>query len=119
MISFGRKGVVASLVVLASSAGCATTSTNCLLVAKPALVVTVVDAAGTRVCDASVTAIDGSFTAVLSAGPSCQYVGLPERAGSYSLKVRSGSRTKTLDGLQVTKDECHVRPLSPTVTLDQ
>lgn len=88
-----------------------------------ALGVTVVNAAGKRVCDASVTVMDGASSAVLSPvghSASCAYVGgPPRREGMYSLEVRSGARNKKVDGLKFTADGCHVRQREVSVTFDQ
>jgi hypothetical protein len=105
---------VAAVALLA--AGCRDT-TNCTTEARVSLRVNVVDATGAEVCDATVTARDGDFSQVI--GPSdCTYSGVAEREGTYSIEVRSGRRTKTIDDVRVTADECHVHPRSVTVKLD-
>jgi hypothetical protein len=100
--------------------GCQTASPRCTAEARFSLVVTVVDASGKRVCNASVTARDGTFSAVLHgvSGPGCTYFGVPERKGTYSLSVRDGTTNKTLDGVKVSADACHVHPRGVTVALD-
>jgi hypothetical protein len=101
--------------------GCS--SVNCASFAASALSVTVLDAAGKRVCDASVTVTDGAYSAALSPfsgdEASCTYFGPTERAGTYSIEVHSGTRTKRFDGVKVTADACHVRTRSVTITLSQ
>jgi hypothetical protein len=118
----GRAGLAAALAAVASAAGLADcTTTSCTAVAKASLVVTVVDAAGKRVCDAVVNVTDGPFSAALASNfgdrYSCAYVGPYERAGTYSLEVRAGNAIKRLDGVKVTADVCHVRPREMTVAL--
>jgi hypothetical protein len=75
------------------------------------------------VCNATVTARDGGFSAVLSrnfdGNTSCAYVGPLEREGTYSIEVRSGSEAKTVDNVTVSKDACNVRTRRLTVTLDR
>ncbi len=78
-------------------AGCAqpTEPRVCTAIAVDALVVTVVDSAsGQRLCDATVTVIDGAFTQELRPFPAvteCTYSGPTERAGQYEVRVsRSG-----------------------------
>jgi hypothetical protein len=99
--------------------GCS--SANCKAFAASALSVTVLDAAGKRVCDASVTVTDGAYSAALSPfsgdNSSCTYFGPTERAGMYSIEVRSGTRSNRLDGVKVNADACHVRTRSVTITL--
>ena len=84
---------------------------------------TVVDGTGKRVCNASVKVRDGKFSAVLSPGPrngaSCVYVGVPERKGTYTVEVRSGAKSKIVEDLRVSADECHVRTRHITVVLDR
>jgi hypothetical protein len=59
--------------------------------------VTVTDQ-GARVCDATVIAIDGSYTETLIAIGSdinCVYTGAPEREGQYRITAMSNSRIGT------------------------
>jgi hypothetical protein len=96
-------------------------------VARAALDVTVVDASGKRVCDASVTARDGDFSAQLPAPPAdvpratCTYTGPFERAGTYSIEVRAGTTSKLVSGIKVSrKGACHeLQTRDVTVVLDQ
>ena len=120
----GNLGAALSAFVLTSAAGLTgCTTTNCQTYAAAALRVTVVDAAGKRLCRASVTVTDGAFSAPLASdfgdSTACAYVGPYERAGTYSIEVRSGARTKMLDGVKVTADACHVRPREVSITIDQ
>ena len=109
--------IIVAVALLVS--GCHTGSIRCTLEARFSLVVTVVDASGKRVCDASVTADDGAFSAALPAGPGvgCAYFGVSERKGTYAIKVRNGTKTTTLDGVKVSADACHVHTRHVTVVL--
>jgi len=105
-------------------AGCAqpTEPRVCTAIAVDALVVTVVDSAsGQRLCDATITVIDGAFTQELRPFPAvteCTYSGPTERAGQYEVRVtRSGYVPATMTNVRVTADECHVIPVKLTVSL--
>ena len=94
----------------------------CTAIAVDALVVTVADSAtGQRLCDATVTVIDGTFTQELRPFPAateCTYSGPTERAGPYEVRVtRSGYVPATMTNVRVTADECHVIPVKLTVPL--
>jgi hypothetical protein len=94
----------------------------CTAIAVDAIVVTVVDSvSGQRVCDATVTAVDGSFSEVLRpfpAGTECTYSGPTERPGPYEVRVtRSGYALATMTNVRVGADECHVIPVKLTVPL--
>jgi hypothetical protein len=94
----------------------------CTAIAVDAIVVTVLDGvSGRRICDATVTAIDGSFTQDLRpfpAGSECTYSGPTERAGLYEIRVtRSGYAPVTVTNVRVSADECHVIPQRVTVSL--
>ena len=95
----------------------------CTAIAVDALNVTVLDAAtGLRVCDARVSAIDGSFSVELRAnpGPECSYSGPTERPGRYQVEAtRSGYETAVVRDVAVTADECHVIPVALTVRLNK
>lgn len=97
----------------------------CTTIAVQAITLTVVDGvSGQRVCDATVTAVDGSFSQVLPAfpgsAPDCTYSGPTERAGTYELRVsRAGYQPATERNVRVTADECHVIPVRVTVTLNR
>ena len=88
------------------------------------LVVTVTDGpGGARICDATVTARDGSFSQVLLAlasRPDCVYSGAYDRPGTYSIEVVSGTRMKTVENVRVTtsgaRDVVDTRHL--TIALD-
>jgi hypothetical protein len=94
----------------------------CTAIAVDAIVVTVVDGASNqRICDATVTAVEGSFSQVLRpfpAGIECTYSGPTERAGSYEVRVaKAGYSPVTTSNVRVTADECHVIPVKLTVRL--
>lgn len=96
--------------------------TICTLIAVEALTVVVTDAAtGVRVCDATVSVVDGGFTAILRAfGPAqdCSYAGPTERAGRYEVRVaRAGYQTTVRRDVLVTADECHVIPVRLDIPL--
>jgi hypothetical protein len=96
----------------------------CTAIAVDAIVVTVVDGASNqRICDASVTAVEGSFSEVLRpfpAGTECTYSGPTERAGLYEVRVaRAGYAPSTTSNVRVNRDECHVIPVRLTVTLNR
>jgi hypothetical protein len=100
--------------------GCAT-ELSCTMEARTTFNVSVVDASGKRVCDASVKVRDGAFSAILRVGPrpACVYSGVTERKGTYSIEVRSGARSKRIDNVNVSADECHVHPRALTVVLER
>ena len=96
----------------------------CTAIAVDAIVVTVVDGAtGQRICDATVTAVEGSFSEVLRpfpAGTECTYSGPTERSGNYEVRVtRPGYAAATTTNVRVTADECHVIPVRLSVTLNR
>lgn len=104
----------------AGLAGCG----GCSAIGMSSLVVTVTDGpGGARICDATVTAHDGTFWSVLMAsatGPDCTYWAAFERPGTYTIEVVSGTRSKTVDNIQVTTGGPCDRaiPQSPTIALD-
>jgi len=97
----------------------------CTTIAVQAITLTVVDGvSGQRVCDATVTAVDGSFSQVLppfpGSAPDCTYSGPTERAGTYELRVsRAGYQPAIERNVRVTADQCHVMPVRLTVTLNR
>jgi hypothetical protein len=115
---FGRVAVALTLGVLLQ-AGCGSV---CDRSARAALTVTVIDGpGGPRVCNAVVTARDGTFAETLMplGDPGgCTYGGAWERAGEYVVEVAVGARMKTATGVRVTDGECHVNGRALTVTLD-
>ena len=97
----------------------------CTTIAVQAITLTVVDgASGQRICDATVTAVDGSFSQGLppfpGSAPDCTYSGPTERAGTYEVRVsRAGYQPATASNVRVAADECHVIPVRLTVTLNR
>ena len=109
-----------------SLAGCKSPSDPliCTAIGVDAIVVTVLDGASNqRICDATVTAVEGSFSQELrrfAAGTDCTYSGPPERAGVYEVRVtKAGYAPVTTSNVRVTADECHVIPVRLTVTLNR
>jgi hypothetical protein len=90
---------------------------SCTTVAISAFRVSVLDAAGNSVCNAKIVVREGDFASELTA-LNCVYFGAHERAGTYSLEVTVGSDFKSVDGIKVSKDECHVVTRELTVTMD-
>jgi len=97
----------------------------CTTIAVQAITLTVVDGtSGQRLCDATVTVVDGSFSQVLppfpGSAPDCTYSGPTERAGTYEVRVsRAGYQPATASPVRVSADECHVIPVRLTVTLNR
>jgi hypothetical protein len=97
----------------------------CTTIAVQAITLTVVDGtSGQRVCDATVTVVDGSFSQVLPPFPGsateCTYSGPTERAGTYEVRVsRAGYQPATERNVRVTADVCHVNPVRLTMTLSR
>jgi hypothetical protein len=122
--SVRRPACIGVFSVILGLAGCAppTEPHVCTAIAVDALVVTVVDSAsGQRLCDATVTVIDGAFTEALRPFPGiaeCTYSGPTERAGLYEVRVtRSGYVPANMTNVRVNADECHVIPVKLTVSL--
>lgn len=109
-----------------SLAGCKSPSDPliCTAIGVFAIVVTVLDGASNqRICDATVTAVEGSFSQELrglTAGTDCAYSGPLERAGVYEVRVaKPGYEPTSMTNVRVTADECHVIPVRLTVTLNR
>jgi hypothetical protein len=107
-------------------AGCESPSgpVVCTAIAVDAIVVTVVDGASNqRICDATVTAVEGPFSEVLRSfpgGTDCTYSGPTERAGVYDVRVaKAGYAPVTQGNVRVTRDECHVITVRLSVTLNR
>jgi hypothetical protein len=84
------------------------------------LTVTVKDAATMQpICDATVTATDGSYSETLQAGGlGCSFVGAGERAGTYTVSAaKSGYVTAAQNGIVVTADTCHVHGVMVALSL--
>jgi hypothetical protein len=108
-------------------AGCESLSGHvCTAIALNAMEVRVVDGASNQlICDATVTAVEGSFSEVLvvrpfPAGTECTYSGPTERAGVYEVRVtKAGYAANTTSNVRVSRDDCHVIPVKLTVTLNR
>ena len=96
------------LTVAIVGAGC-TSSISCTAEARFSLAVVVLDLKGHSVCNASVTTTDGEFASPLQP-VGCVYTGISERAGTYTVTARLGSRSAQRTGIKVSKDKCHVHP---------
>jgi hypothetical protein len=83
-------------------------SKSCDEYAGASLTVYVTDSMGTAVCDAEVTATDGSEVFALEAN-GCSYAGPWERAGTYVVKVSHDGQTAESESIRVTSGECHVK----------
>ncbi len=106
--------------MVAVAAGCASAASCKLPNGIPALIVTVVSASGTPVCDVTVLAVEGSYSALLSERqqPSgCTYAGPFDRAGTYTVTVMTPSKTVTRKGVTPKKDVCDVITLPVTITM--
>ena len=121
-----RVSLAASLVAAGlASVACAnpTEPRVCTAIAVDAIVVTAVDASSNqRICDATVVAVDGGFSAELRPFPAspaeCTYSGPTERAGTYEVRVsRPGYEPVSQTGIRVTADECHVIPVRVTIQM--
>jgi hypothetical protein len=107
----------ASLVAIPGCGGCSGGGA-----AAPGLEVTVEDGpGGPALCDATVTASDGthieSLIQIMPTSGTCAYVGAYERPGVYTIDVASGGRSVTLTDVRVTNGECHVSLTRVTATL--
>lgn len=97
----------------------------CTLEARLGLSVVVLNSqSGARICDATVTATDGSYSETLTNHfgntANCTYSGASERAGSYSITAeKTGFAEQTQDNIVVLEGECHITPAEQvTLSLD-
>lgn len=82
---------------------------NCTLLFAYGLNVRVEASDGTQICDATVTATEGSYSETLTAGGDCNYLGAGERAGTYRIRAeKSGFNAAVQEDVVVDEDECHV-----------
>ena len=119
------RAVAAPFAVVAVAATGACAEKACTAIAVAGASVTVTDAAGARVCDATVVVIEDDYQETLEVqgeGADCSYVGLYERAGVYDLDVFKDGFRRVLQGdalrIGETDDGCHVVPESATVELE-
>ena len=114
------KMTVALVTAAAVTVGCAIPQ-PCTDLFAYGLTVTVVDADGTPICDATVSATDEEYQETLEpqAGTPCTYVGAGERAGTYRVEAsKDGFGTAIADSVVVGADECHVIGQPLTLTLE-
>ncbi len=96
---------------------------NCTALAAAGLSVSVTDGnSTTAICDATVTAVaeDDSYTETImnmGSGSSCQYVGLYEHSGTFTVSVEKTGYTTTDSTVTIASDECHVIQENLTVAL--
>jgi hypothetical protein len=89
---------------------------------RASLAVTVQDASGTVLCDATVTARAGTFSSALSqSGPpqfsACVYYSNFELPGTFDIEVRRGSTVKRLNGVVVKALPCGVETRAVTIVV--
>jgi hypothetical protein len=108
---------VAATALLSLCAGCSGAVTECSALYAYGLAVTVIDeATGAPICTATVTASDGAYHETLrleqlgapDGGVECLYPGAGERAGTYDVAAQVDGRQKTVTGVAVSHDDCHV-----------
>ena len=122
---FHSSSAVAILLIGSALFTSACQQADCKKYAAWGLIVNVADARGHTICDATVTATAGDYSEELveidpvEHGGSCKYHGALERKGTYSIIVRKSGASTTLDGLKVTADSCHVRPVTTTISLSE
>ncbi len=93
---------------------------NCDLSLRFGLNVTVQASDQTPICDATVTAVDGTYTETLMPlpGGDCAYVGAGERAGTYRIRAeKTGFMAAERAGVVVEDGECHVEGQNVELTL--
>jgi len=116
------KSIILGSIFLALAASACGPGTACTEEARPGLEVVVVDEDGTRICDATVVANDGTDDETLSPSgeaADCIYFGATEKAGTYTI---SASKADFVDASEadvvVGEDECHVITESVNLTLE-
>ena len=105
---------VACLALAALAISCSAGSGNCTDIAEAGLTVYVLDqTTGAPICNATVTATDGTYTETLqqtSPASGCYYAGAYERAGTYDVTVAApGYATSSQSGIVVPSGVCHVQ----------
>jgi hypothetical protein len=114
--------LLASLSAAAVGCGQLPMSEVCPAVAAAGLTVEVSNAATSQpICDATVTATDGSYTERLTQASPCSYLGAFERLGTYQVRAeRPGFISKQVGPVLVTMEngQCpHVRGVRVTIPL--
>ena len=94
-------------------------SVDCDHKAKPGLDVEVRDAQdGTAICDAIVSATGQGITHTISSAPSCRYIGLLDRAGTFVvLAERDGYQSNGTEVI-VERGDCGVHTEAITIHLE-
>jgi hypothetical protein len=114
-----RIGVI--LLVVGLFQGCKAETVACTPSMETGLLVDVLDAGtGQPICDAVVTAIDGSYSERLDTHGGCQYLGAFERAGHYDvLAEREGFQSQRASNVEVRMGTsgCHVVRTDLTIQL--
>jgi hypothetical protein len=111
------------LILAASSCGGSGPGGACTALYAYGLSVTVRDdATSAPICDATVTAVDGTHSEQLEKSPGggtdCGYFGAGERAGNYTITaVKSGYMNATQSNVVVTADQCHVKGVAVTLRM--
>jgi hypothetical protein len=105
------------LVAIALCSGQISCAQTCTDDFRYGLSVSVVDrVTGAPICDATVTATDGTYSETLrilpdadvDGGTRCVYLGAGERAGTYAIDARGEGRQSSTTGIELTRDACHV-----------
>ena len=112
-----RTWLVAGAAVATVLQGCG--GHSCSSVGRFGLSVRVQDSRGAAVCEAVVSATDGDYSEVLSAGTAndCVFIGALERRGTYTVTATLGGITGSISGVKVRADVCHVITQVVTVKL--
>jgi hypothetical protein len=115
-------GLVAAMVIVAACNGCSSAGRACTAIATWSFRVQVEDSSnGARICDADVTASDGSMaTRLTSLGePDCTYAGVVEQLGTFKITTqKTGYRPSTTMITVDQSDGCHVVTNDMLVKLD-
>lgn len=79
---------------------------------------TVTNNAGEAIPGITVTISSLNYSETASVFNGIQYVGAGEREGTYSITAEApGYQTRTVSGVVVTGDECHVTPVQTDIVL--
>jgi hypothetical protein len=99
--------IMIAVVILVVSIG-VSSSRNCDKSASASLTVALTNSSGSAICDAEVTATDGSETFILEP-VGCSYAGPWERAGTYLIRASHGGQMLISEPTRVSSGECHVK----------
>ena len=95
---------------------------GCPAIVRNALEVTVTDAAGVPVCDATVVVTEGAYAKTLErVGPagSCSYQMSEPRVGTYDITATRAGFQATARGVVVDRDVCGIETSSATLVLSR